>query len=275
MKDQDRYTSNVGDGFIQIPKILFTDSAYATLSPEAKLLYGLCKDRCSLSKSKGNQWIDKEGNVFCYFPQKEVMERLNCGSDKASELMKQLETVGLIKRIRQGLCKPHRVIVNSILRTNENERDGIPEMRNLEAGISGGNNTEKKNSEVNNTYSSLLDKKAIKQEIKENIYFDVLIDEMDPDLLNLIVSLIVDTICSKSASVKIAGEHRDIEVVRQRFMNLNDMHIRYVNDRVKRETSVIYSTRGYLLMHLFHAEESMDLFYRSLVEHDYVQGGKM
>ena len=52
-------------GFIQIPKILFTDKKYKSLPSESKLMYGLLLDRTSLSERNG--WLDKDGRVFVYY----------------------------------------------------------------------------------------------------------------------------------------------------------------------------------------------------------------
>ena len=45
--------------FFRIPKALFTEKEFASLSTDAKLLYGILLDRISLSKKNG--WIDSEG----------------------------------------------------------------------------------------------------------------------------------------------------------------------------------------------------------------------
>lgn len=45
--------------FFRIPKALFTEKEFASLSTDAKLLYGILLDRISLSKKNG--WIDGDG----------------------------------------------------------------------------------------------------------------------------------------------------------------------------------------------------------------------
>ena len=42
--------------FIRLPKLLFTDRRFRTLSFEAKVVYGILLDRMSLSVKNG--WID-------------------------------------------------------------------------------------------------------------------------------------------------------------------------------------------------------------------------
>ena len=48
--------------FFRIPKALFTEKEFQSLSTDAKLLYGILLDRISLSKKNG--WIDEKRNRF-------------------------------------------------------------------------------------------------------------------------------------------------------------------------------------------------------------------
>lgn len=48
--------------FYRIPKVLFTEERFRSVSAEAKVLYGLLLDRMSLSCKNG--WLDKEGRVY-------------------------------------------------------------------------------------------------------------------------------------------------------------------------------------------------------------------
>lgn len=57
--------------FYRIPKVLFTEERFRSVSAEAKVLYGLLLDRMSLSCKNG--WLDKEGRVYIIFTIEEVM----------------------------------------------------------------------------------------------------------------------------------------------------------------------------------------------------------
>ena len=48
--------------FYRIPKMLFTNERFKTISAEAKILYGLLLDRMNLSAKNG--WQDKDGKVY-------------------------------------------------------------------------------------------------------------------------------------------------------------------------------------------------------------------
>ena len=76
--------------FYRVPKVLFTAECFKSLSCEAKVLYGLMLDRMSLSIK--NRWFDEEDRVYIIFTVEEIAELLNCGTQKAVKLMKELDS---------------------------------------------------------------------------------------------------------------------------------------------------------------------------------------
>ena len=102
--------------FYRIPKVLFTAECFQTLSCEAKVLYGLMLDRMSLSIK--NRWLDGEDRVYIIFTVDEVTELMNCGTQKAVKLMKELDSekgIGLIEKKRLGLGRPNVIYVKNFL----------------------------------------------------------------------------------------------------------------------------------------------------------------
>ncbi len=100
--------------FYRIPKLLISDDRFRFVSTDAKLLYGLMLDRMSLSLKNG--WLDSDNRVYIFFPVEEVMEALNCKSEKATKLLAELDGkkgIGLIERVRQGQGKPSLVYVKN------------------------------------------------------------------------------------------------------------------------------------------------------------------
>ena len=51
--------------FYRIPKVLFTDERFSSISAEAKVLYGILLDRMSLSQRNG--WLDDADRVYIIF----------------------------------------------------------------------------------------------------------------------------------------------------------------------------------------------------------------
>ncbi|MBD5456265.1 MAG: replication initiator protein A, partial [Lachnospiraceae bacterium] len=102
--------------FYRIPKMLFTAGCFRSLSCEAKVLYGLMLDRMGLSIK--NRWIDEEDRVYIVFTVEEIAELMNCGTQKAVKLMKELDTdkgIGLIEKKRLGLGKPNVIYVKNFM----------------------------------------------------------------------------------------------------------------------------------------------------------------
>lgn len=59
--------------FYMIPKELFVNERYTSLSPAEILLYGILLDRLTLSIK--NNWIDKNGNVYLIFTRLRLMNQ--------------------------------------------------------------------------------------------------------------------------------------------------------------------------------------------------------
>ena len=100
--------------FYRIPKVLFTEERFRSVSAEAKVLYGLLLDRMSLSCKNG--WLDRAGRVYIIFTIEEVMTALGCADQKAGKLLHELESkCRLIERKRQGLGKPNLIYVKNFV----------------------------------------------------------------------------------------------------------------------------------------------------------------
>lgn len=100
--------------FYRIPKVLFTDERFRSISAEAKILYGLLLDRMNLSAKNG--WLDKDGKVYIIFTIEDIMDAMGCADQKAGKLLFELEKkCGLIERKRQGLGKPNLIYVKNFI----------------------------------------------------------------------------------------------------------------------------------------------------------------
>ena len=118
--------------FYRIPKVLFTDPNYSTMTMEARVLYGLLLDRMGLSARNG--WLDSCGRVFIYFTLEDAMTQMGFGHNKAVRHFKELEDIGLIERKKQGQGKPTRIYVkNFILPPEPGHSPPPPEASNSSA----------------------------------------------------------------------------------------------------------------------------------------------
>ena len=272
--------------FYRIPKVLFTEEHFRSVSAEAKVLYGLLLDRMSLSCKNG--WLDKEGRVYIIFTIEEVMTALSCADQKAGKLLHELESkCRLIERKRQGLGKPNLIYVKNFVDKDVDNASGStapsPESR--------GSYTDKNYTDFSDTDSfpftsfrgdhgreSKRTEAALRERyrelIAENIAYDALLTDYpyEQDTLEEILELLVDVVCTMKSSVRISGDDKPAEVVRSQFLKLNSEHIRFVVGGLKENTTRIRNMRQYLLATLYNAPLTIGNYYRSLVSHDMSEG---
>lgn len=99
--------------FFKFPKPFIYDEKYKILSNNAKMLYMLLFDRLELSLKNG--WHDKEGNVFQYYTNEQLMIDLNCNSNKTIiKIKKELKDAGLMTEVRQGMNLPNRIYLDAL-----------------------------------------------------------------------------------------------------------------------------------------------------------------
>ena len=284
--------------FYRIPKLLFTDSRFSFLSAEAKTLYGILLDRMDLSMKNG--WLDKQNRVYLFFTVQEIQESLGCGKNKAIQLMQELEKAGLIERRRQGMGKPSFVYVKNILSCSEselkrfkNQTSGGLENKLQEVGKSNPNHTDYSHTEQSQNNQSYpadskkddweTDNKAVdairkredyRRYFREELGIDVLKAEYpsNADMIEEIFELIVDTVCSSRAFIRIGKEQLPAEIVRSRMMKLNAEHIRYLIACLNENTTKIRDIRQYLLTALYNAPATISSYYNQLVQHDMAKG---
>ena len=110
--------------------------------------------------------------------------------------------------------------------------------------------------------------------IKENIDYDILMQDMkfDGDRLDEIVDLMLETVCTRRKTIRIAGDDSPAELVKAKFMKLDSEHIRFVLDCMRENTTKIRNIKQYLRAVLFNAPSTIGNYYTSLVAHDMASG---
>ena len=127
---------------------------------------------------------------------------------------------------------------------------------------------ERKRKETTDAYS------VYEEIIKDNIEYEHFIKQTDIDRerLDEIVSLILETVCTKRKTIRIAGDDYPAELVKAKFMKLNSSHIEFVFDCMKENTTKIRNIKQYLKAVLFNAPNTIDSYYTALVAHDMASG---
>lgn len=118
------------------------------------------------------------------------------------------------------------------------------------------------------------DFETYRQLIKKNIAYDSLCISLAKDItmLDEIVDLITETVCSSRDYITIAGDTYPAQVVKSKFLKLNWEHIEYAVSCVKENTSDIRNIKKYMLTVLFNAPSTKDSYYTAKVNHDLLSG---
>ncbi len=127
---------------------------------------------------------------------------------------------------------------------------------------------ERKRKETTDAYS------VYEEIIKDNIEYDYLIQDryLDRDRIEEILALILETVCTKRRTIRIAGDDYPAELVKAKFMKLNSEHIRFVLDCMQENTTKIRNIKQYMKAALFNAPSTIGSYYTSLVSHDMADG---
>ena len=273
--------------FYRIPKALFQEPRFQSLSTDAKTLYGILLDRMSLSVKNG--WLDEQNRVFIIFTIEDVKRALCCADNKATKLLRELEKFGLIERKRRGLGKPSLVYVKnfsaesskSIFQNRDFHDSGGFKNASQDPSKSRCNKTKENDTEMSETdpfYSEELDGMSKRTQLEEYFSQSLEIDLLlrlcpdDEDTIYQIVDLLVDTCSTKRKMLRIAGDDKPAEVVRSRLKKLNADHIRFVLDSLAENTAPVRNMKQYLLAMLYNAPTTMNLYYQNKTNHDFARG---
>ena len=269
--------------FYRIPKALFQEPRFQSLSTDAKTLYGILLDRMSLSVR--NEWFDKKGRVFIIFTIEDVKRTLRCADNKATRLLRELEEFGLIERKRRGQGKPCLVYVKNFsaesskesVKNRDNDDSCGSKIACQDPVKSQGIKKKENKTEMNNTNLILSDesekmknRELLEEYFSHSLEMDLLLRLYpdDEDTLYQIVNLLVDTCATNRKLLHIAGDDKPAEVVRSRFMKLNADHIRFVLKCLAENSNPIRNMKQYLLASLYNAPTTMQLSYQNQTNHD-------
>lgn len=116
----------------------------------------------------------------------------------------------------------------------------------------------------------------VKETVKENIEYDCLISNprQNRERLDEVVDLITETLCSRKQYIVVAGDEYPAELVKQKLLKINSMHIDYVFDCLNQNTTYVHNIKKYMLAALFNAPSTIDSYYSALVNHDQYGDGR-
>ena len=272
--------------FYRIPKMLFTEEIFEALSTDAKVLYGLLLDRISLSRENG--WMDDAGRVYVYYTIKSVKKSMRCANTKACGLLRELDEFGLIERKKQGLGKPTIIYVKDFTRfrkaellDSDKQNSVILHTGTLDDRKSERNKTEKNKTESSKTNPILsgadkdMDERAsYRNYLNSQLDMEIMYERYpyDRETLDAIMNLMLDVVCSKRKTIRIAGDDKPVSVVKSQFLKINSMHLEYVMDCMKKNPAKVRNIKQYLLAAIYNAPLTMQSYYQAWVNNDMAEG---
>lgn len=270
--------------FYRIPKSLFIEDRFRGISTDAKVLYGLLLDRVSLSTK--NKWIDEQGRIYIIYTIRNIQLSLGCADKKATRLLAELEAYGLIEKRKRGQGKPTIIYVKNFIvslkqrfKDCQNNDSRVVEATILDQPKQRCNYTDMNKTDYSDT-NHILSDDGMKERNQYRNYFkeELCIETIKTDypyneeIIEGILELILDVVCSKKETVRIAGEDMLINIVKSRFMKLNFSHIVYVIHCMKENTTKVRSIKQYLLTSLYNAPITIGSYYQALVNNDMASG---
>jgi hypothetical protein len=266
--------------------MLFTEEIFEALSTDAKVLYGLLLDRISLSRENG--WLDDAGRVYVYYTIKSVKKSMRCANTKACGLLRELDEFGLIERKKQGLGKPTIIYVKDFTRfrkaellDSEKQNSVILHTETLDNRKSETNKTEKNNTESNKTNPILSgadkdmdERTSYRNYLNSQLDMEIMYERYpyDRETLDAIMDLMLDVVCSKRRTIRIAGDDKPVNVVKSQFLKINSMHLEYVMDCMKKNPAKVRNIKQYLLAAIYNAPLTMQSYYQAWVNNDMAEG---
>lgn len=186
------------------------------------------------------------------------------------------------------------VLENPILRKPEQAKPifGNPDQLNTYISKTNLINTDLLNMEISNPYQSnpyssstkpqrkmRYDEigcdsiEEVKELVLENLEYEYIKHDHNRERLDEIVDIMVETLCSSKPTINISGDEYAAQLVKEKLLRINSMHISYVFECLDKTTTYIRNIKRYLLATLFNAPSTIDNYYTSLVNHD-LYGGK-
>ena len=266
--------------YFRIPRLLVRSKKFKTLSTDAKLLYGLMLDRMGLSAKHG--WYDELGRVYIYYTLDEIQADLICGHNKAVRLLAELDSgkcgFALIERVKQGQGRPAKIYVKKFTTTDVPETPSpapIPDFPESEMQTSqnqtsrlpifGSQDFPKEEvSYLDNNYPDLsypdpsiypakpqksgwMERWSLKESVKNQIEYDTLCTQYAAEDVDALVELISEVQSSTADAVRLGKEQIPIEIIKERFRQLTQMHVAYVLDSLRTTTTQINNIKAYSL----------------------------
>lgn len=220
----------------------------------------------------------------------------NCSKRQATNAIIALEELGVVKRVFRNKNIGGRAVNNILYLELNPERlyeltypdqetmfplsqknvtaptlksDSSIQKEVIAVTQNGETNTEN-TTKINDKDYHILSNQAEEDFFKKQIGYDALKHDMpfQKEVLDNIVSLVVDVLTSQKEKIKIGGEEKQSEVVKSQFRRLNMEHIRYVLACMEEYTGEVRNIKSFTITCLYNAVLTMSLYHSQKVNHD-------
>lgn len=283
--------------FVKMPKPVLK----SRISSDAKIVYLCLLDRFSLSQKNG--WKDEKNKIYIIFPLSEVMDILECSKSKASKILSELDGLITRKRrglgkpdiiyinteyIQEEAADMESAVIFESNSANETQEESHSELLKSCEGNSKGiicettevqnsnpNNNNINNNKINknnlnnpsnpiNPFNWIEERIEYAEFLKEKIEYNALIYDRKKEIIDEILTAMVNAICLKKDFIRISGEDIPQIEVKDKFLKMNQSHIEYVYDCLTKNKSPVKNMSAYLLTCLYRAPDVINIHYANL-----------
>ena len=92
------------------------------------------------------------------------------------------------------------------------------------------------------------------------------------DEINEILELMLEVICSTKKTIRIGGEDKQTEHVKEHMLKIDQSHLEYVLETLSQNTTKVRNIKSYLLTAIYNAPSTIGNYYKSRVNHDMCGG---
>ena len=233
---------------------------------------------------EAREMLDEDG--YFYSTEDDLKESTSLSKRQQARAVKALEGAGLIEKEKRGMpakrsfrVKDDVELLKKIL---ENAPTSCPEnaqqvgtfcadkLAQNEPHTYKTKDNKSKDNPINQSANGIdgidFDKRSEYLEIiHENIDYECFAEKEKVDEL---VEIIVDVGCSKRETVRVNGEDLPTEIVKSRFLKLDNSHIDYVLTALQKNTNEVRNIRAYLVTALYNAPATIGNYYSAWVNHD-------
>ena len=181
--------------------------------------------------------------------------------------------------------KSGSVCCKTTIKTGENQQSGLVKNNNQDCCKTTTNKTNNNYTDFNQSNpipseddgmgkdgNAQSDYELFESLVKKNIEYDYLVTsdqyKYDKETIDGIVDLMTGIMTTNRQYIVICGDTKPSDVVKSQFMKLNQFHIGYVVDCLKKNDTKVKNMKQYMLAALYNAPITMDSYYDNWVNSD-------